>query len=207
LVPVRASTSPNSHRRSNQAINDGIKDSAAEFDGVMKKVNADQVSSAAFFGARDYLEDNYLYRFVGAKIGLYGNTGVDAFYFGFFVDANHQPLDASKSSYKLHFDKGGLPPNKAFWSFTMYDGKTQSLAENPMKRYLLNSTMLKSYKYGGDAHSRYMSRHNNPGPGMQANWLPAPNGPFYCVFRVYLPGETVVNGTWKKPQLQPVPTK
>jgi hypothetical protein len=173
----------------------------------MKKVNADQIASAAFFGSRDYLKDNYLYRFVGAKVGLYGNTGADAYYFGFFVDANLQPLDASKSSYELHFAEGDLPPNKAFWSLTMYDGKTQFLVANPMKRYLLNSTMLKSYKYGGDGSLTLYVSHNNPGPGMQANWLPAPDGPFYCVFRVYLPGDAVVNGAWKKPLLQPVPMK
>ncbi len=190
-----------------QAINDGIKDSAPDFEGVMKKVNADQVQSSDFFGARDFLKDNYLYRYVGAKIGLYGNTGADAIYFGFFVDANHQPLDASKSSYELHFAKGDLPPNKAFWSLTMYDGKTQFLVANPLKRYLLNSTTLKSYKYGPDGSLTLYISHDNPGPAKQSNWLPAPDGPFYCVFRVYLPGEAVLNGTWKKPLMQPVQNK
>jgi hypothetical protein len=38
----------------------------------------------------------------------------------------------------------------------------------------------------------------------QSNWLPAPDGPFYGVLRVYLPGDAVLNGSWKKPQMQPV---
>jgi len=41
-------------------------------------------------------------------------------------------------------------PNKAFWSLTMYDSMTQLLVANPLKRYLLNSTYLSSYKYGPD---------------------------------------------------------
>jgi hypothetical protein len=32
-----------------------------------------------------------------------------------------------------------------------------------------------------------------------------PGGPFYGIYRVYMPGETVLNGTWKKPQMQAVP--
>ena len=110
-------------------------------------------------------QDNYLYRYVGAKLGLYGNSKQDAIYFGFFVDANHQPLDASKSDYELHFAKGDLPPNKAFWSMTMYDGKTQLLVANPLKRYLLNSTTLESYKYGADGSLTLYASHDNPGPG------------------------------------------
>jgi hypothetical protein len=190
-----------------QAIKDGIKDADADLQTVMTKINTDEISSGELFGARDFLKDNYLYRYAGAKLGLYGNSEQDALYFGYFVDANHQPLDASKFNYELHFGKSDLPRNQAFWSLTMYDGKTQLLVANPLKRYLLNSTTLKSYKYGLDGSlTLYISR-DNPGAAKQANWLPGPDGPFYCVFRVYLPGVAVINGKWKKPQMQPVPKK
>lgn len=187
-----------------QAINDGIKDSNADVSEMMKKINAETISSGDMFGTREFLNGNYLYRYIGAKLGLYGNSKQDALYLAYFVDANHQPLDASKSSYELHFAKGDLPPTKAFWSLTMYDGKTQLLVANPLKRYLLNSTTLKSYKYGTDGSLTMYVSHSDPGPAKQANWLPAPEGPFYVIFRVYLPGETVLDGTWKKPQMQPV---
>jgi hypothetical protein len=187
-----------------QAINDGIKDSDADVAVVMKKINTDAVSSGDMFGSRDFLKDNYLYRYVGAKLGLYGNSKQDALYFGYFVDASHQQLDASKSSYELRFAKDQLPPNKAFWSLTMYDGKSQLLVANPLKRYLLNSTNLSSYEYGTDGSlTLYVSR-NKPTTAKESNWLPAPDGPFYCILRVYLPGEAVLNGSWKKPQMQPV---
>ena len=187
-----------------QAINDGIKDSNADLDTVMKKINTDQVSSGDIFGTRDFLKDNYLYRYAGAKLGLYGNSKQDALYFGYFVDGSHKPLDASRSSYELYFAKGDLPPNKAFWSLTMYDGKTQLLVANPLKRYLLNSTLLDSYTFGADGSLTLYVSHNDPGPAKQSNWLPAPDGTFYAVFRVYLPGDTVIDGAWKKPQMQQV---
>jgi hypothetical protein len=190
-----------------QAIHDGINDSNADLALVMKKVNADEISSGDFFGTRAFLKDNYLYRYVGAKLGLYGNSKQDAIYFGYFVDAGHQPLNASKNSYELHFAQGGLPPNKAFWSLTMYDGKTQLLVANPLKRYLLNSTTLESYKYGPDDSLTFYIQRDSPGKDKESNWLPAPDGPFYAIYRVYMPGEAVINGTWKKPPMQAVTAK
>ena len=186
-----------------QAIHDGIQDSSGDLSTVMKRINTDQISSGEMFGTRDFLKDNYLYRYAGAKLGLYGNSKQDALYFGYFVDANYQPLDASKSNYQLLFPKGNLPATKAFWSLTMYDGKTQLLVANPLKRYLLNSTTLDSYTYGADGSLTFYIQKNSPGKDKESNWLPAPNGPFYAVFRVYMPGETVLNGTWKKPPMQP----
>jgi hypothetical protein len=190
-----------------QAVNDGIKDSDTDLAVVMKQINDPQALPIVAFGTRDILKGDYLHRYAGAKLGLYGNTMQEAVYFGYFVDANHQPLDASKQNYELHFDKGQLPPNKAFWSLTMYDGKTQFLVANPLMRYLLNSTTLKSYKYGPDGSLTLYISHDNPGAAKQPNWLPAPDGPFYAVLRVYLPGDAVINGSWKRPQMQPTPRK
>jgi hypothetical protein len=190
-----------------QGIHDGITDSNAGLTAVMKKVNADEISSGDLFGTREVLKDNYLYRYVGAKLGLYGNSKQDAIYFGYFVDGGHQPLDASKTSYELHFAQGGLPPNKAFWSLTMYDGKTQLLVANPLKRYLLNSTTPQSYKYGPDDSLTFYIQRDSPGKDKESNWLPAPDGPFYAIYRVYMPGETVINSTWKKPQMHAVAAK
>jgi hypothetical protein len=187
-----------------KAITDGIADAGTEMDGLMKQINAETVSSSDFFGTRAFLKGNYLYRFAGAKLGLYGNSGDEAIYLAYFVDADHQPLDASKKSYELRFLKGQLPPAHAFWSITMYDGKSQFLVANPLNRYLLNSTMLKSFKYGADGSLTVYVQKISPGPGKEANWLPAPDGTFYAILRVYMPAPEVLNGTWKKPPMQPV---
>ena len=128
------------------------------------------------FGTRDFLKDNYLYRYVGAKLGLYGNSKQDALYFGYFVDASHQPLDASKSSYELHFAKGALPPNQSLLVAHHVRRQDQLLVANPLKRYLLNSTTLDSYKYGADGSLTLTSP--TPTPTRQAIQLaPRPRRP------------------------------
>jgi len=50
--------------------------------------------------------------------------------------ANGEPLDGSKNRYTLTFAAGQFPPVNAFWSVTMYDGKSQLLIKNPINRYL-----------------------------------------------------------------------
>jgi hypothetical protein len=61
-----------------------------------------------------------------------------------------QPLDASKHNYTLTFGAGQFPRVNAFWSVTMYDGKTQLLIRNPINRYLINSPMLPILKKNAD---------------------------------------------------------
>jgi len=133
-----------------KAVTDGLADAGQELGALMKRINAGEVASSDLFGTREFLKNNYLYRFAGAKLGLYGNSGEEAIYLPYFVDSNHQLLDAAKARYTVRFPKGQLPPVQAFWSLTMYDGKTQFLVENPLKRYLLNSTILKTFEYGMD---------------------------------------------------------
>jgi hypothetical protein len=93
-----------------QAINDGIKDSDTDLAVVMKEVNNPQALPLVSFGSRDILKVDYLHRYAGAKLGLYGNTLEEAVYFGYFIDANYQPADASKQNYELRFDRGNSRP-------------------------------------------------------------------------------------------------
>lgn len=186
-----------------QAVAMGIGDAWAAVDSVQALMNADKVSSSDLFGTREFLKNNYLYRFTGARLGLYGNSGEEAIYLAYFVDASNKPCDATKSNYTLRFPKGQLPPAGAFWSITMYDGRTQFLVANPLDRYLLNSTMLKSFKFEKDGSLVFYVQRASPGPRKQANWLPAPPGPFYLILRTYMPAPEVINGTWKKPPLEP----
>jgi hypothetical protein len=186
-----------------KAMEEGIAEVWQEdFAGFMKRVNAGEVTSAYLFGTREFLKTNYLYRFAGAKLGLYGNSREEAFYPPYFVDSQGDKLDGAKHGYVLRFEKGQLPPAEAFWSFTMYDGPTQFLVANPLNRYLLNSTMLESFQRGADGSLTFYVQNDSPGAGKEANWLPAPAGPFYCIMRIYIPRPAVYNGQWQQPPLQ-----
>ncbi len=187
-----------------KAVEAGLGDVTKDMDTMMKRLNTLEVTSADLFGSRESLKNNYLYRFMGAKLGIYGNTASEAVYPGYLVDVNGQAPDASKTSYVLRFQKGQLPPANAFWSITMYDGKTQHLVANPLDRYLLNSTMLKSFKFADDGSLTIPVQKDSPGADQEANWLPAPNGPFYIIMRIYFPKPEALDGTWKKPELMPV---
>jgi hypothetical protein len=43
---------------------------------------------------------------------------------------------------------------------------------------------------------------SSPGKDKEANWLPAPDGDFWVVFRIYGPGPKIVDQTWKMPPLE-----
>ena len=50
-------------------------------------------------------------------------------------------------------------------------------------------------------------QHEDPGPGKEANWLPAPAGKFNLMLRLYWPKEaspSIINGTWKPPAITKV---
>ena len=113
-----------------------------------KEINGWRVGAA--FGDRDYYHGDWLLRAAAAKAGIYGNDAVEAMYPMTRSDGAGKPLDGSKHNYTLTFAAGQFPPVNAFWSVTMYDGKTQLLIENPINRYLINSPMLANMKKNGD---------------------------------------------------------
>lgn len=162
------------------------------------------VTSADTFGTRAFLQSDPRRRDVGALLGIYGNSREEALYPIYRADSAGTPLDASKHSYTLRFDKGKLPPAKAFWSLTMYDGPTKLLVENPLKRYLINSAMLPKLKKDADGGLTLYLSADSPGKGKEANWLPAPSGPFYTVLRIYNPEPAAYDGSWKEPPMTAV---
>ena len=116
-------------------------------------------------------------------------------------------LDASKHNYTLTFATGEFPPVNAFWSVTMYEGKSQLLINNPINRFLINSPMLPGMNKNDDGSLTIYIQKDSPGADKEANWLPAPNGPLYMVMRLYWPKTEAPSilppgeGTWKPPGL------
>jgi hypothetical protein len=169
----------------------------------MKNVNGWKVGS--IFGDADFYQGNWLMRAAAAKGGIYGNDAVEAMYPMTRVDATGETLDGSKHNYTLTFPAGQLPPVNAFWSVTMYDGKSQLLIKNPINRYLINSPMLPNMKKNEDGSLTLYIQKDSPGADKESNWLPAPNDTIYLVMRLYWPKETPPSilppgeGSWKPP--------
>ena len=187
-------------------MKDGEKKVAAKVAAIGKDVNGWHVGSA--FGDRAFYHGDWLLRAAAAKAGIYGNDASEAMYPMTRADADGQPLDGSKHKYELTFAAGQYPPVNAFWSVTMYDGKTQLLIENPIGRYLINSPMLPGMKKNADGSLTIYIQKDSPGAAKQSNWLPAPNGPIYLVMRLYWPKDTPPSilppgkGTWQPPAVK-----
>jgi hypothetical protein len=173
-----------------------------------KAVNGWRVSGLP--GDSAHYNGGWLMRAAAAKAGIYGNSPEEATYPITRIDSDGQTLDGSQHNYTLTFPSGQLPPANAFWSLTMYDGKSQLLIENPINRYLINSPMLPSMKTNADGGLTLYIQNKSPGIDKEANWLPAPNGPIYLVMRLYWPKTTPPSilpageGTWQPPGVKRV---
>ena len=182
-----------------------VEEKAAD---IGREVNGWRVGSA--FGDRAFYKGDWLLRAAAAKAGIYGNDAVEAAYPLLVKDNKGEKPDCSKHDYTLTFPAGQLPPVNAFWSVTMYDGKTQLLIKNPINRYLINSPMLPQMKKSADGSLTIYIQRDSPGKEKEPNWLPAPNGPIYVAMRLYWPKTEPPSilppggGTWKPPALQQV---
>lgn len=181
------------------AIEQGITDAWAEF-AAFKKENFDtgKVTSGDVFGTRQYLKNNYLYRMTAGVVGLYGNSKQEAIYPFYFADSDKQPL-VGTNRYTVHFAASKLPPVNAFWSLTMYGLPQSLLVANPINRYLINSPMLPNLQRDPDGGLTLLIQNESPGKDKQANWLPAPKGPFVMAMRLYWPKQAALDGEWTAP--------
>jgi hypothetical protein len=157
-------------------------------------------SSSDVFGTREWYGADYLLRAAAAMAGWGGNDVIEAIYPTAREDASGEPLNGAHR-YQLTFPTP--PPAKAFWSVTMYDtsydGTAGYLVENPINRYLINTT-TQGLVYGDDGSLTITIQHEQPeNAADQANWLPAPEGPFYLVMRIYWPEQAALDGSWTPP--------
>jgi hypothetical protein len=114
-------------------VKSGLEKIKKHIETAGKDENGWRVGSA--FGDEAFFKGDWTLRAVAAMAGIYGNDAVEALYPMLATDSEGNKPDCSKKRYKLTFPKGQLPPANAFWSATMYDGKTQLLNENPINRY------------------------------------------------------------------------
>jgi hypothetical protein len=187
----------------------GMKDGEEKVEKYLasgqKDVNGWKIGS--LFGDRQFYSGDWLKRAAAAKGGIYGNDAIEAVYPMTKALADGEVLDGSKYKYTITFSAGQFPPVEAFWSVTMYDGKSQLLIENPINRYLINSPMLPDMKKNADGSLTLYIQKDSPGVDKESNWLPAPNDEIYLVMRLYWPKTTAPSilpaggGSWQPPAI------
>lgn len=113
------------------------------------------------------------------------------------VDGDGKPLDGS-NDYVLHFTRKTMPPARAYWTITAYslDG---SLVPGRVPHYSIDShDRLRRNRDG--SFDIYVSS-KPAGRARAGNWLPAPEGPFQLVMRLYAPQGTATDGSWAPPAI------
>jgi hypothetical protein len=184
------------------AIDAGAK---AGFAAIQAAKLGDSVNGWDFSMKNGRFGEDYLVRSAIAFRSLAGNAPEEAIYFNADKDVSGQPLDGAYA-YTVRFAEGELPPVDAFWSLTMYDGKTFFMVENEKKRYAIGS-QTPGLQFAPDGSLTLYIQHESPGPQREANWLPAPAGAFDVHLRTYVPQQPLLNGSYKLPPITRVEGK
>ena len=144
-------------------------------------------AAVAYILVNDYHEAVYLIRGTDSK--------------GSLLDGRH--------SYTMTFAKDALPPidpgKGGFWSLTMYDKDYFMLPASPNGRTNIGTVSLdaKELKFGtGDTLTLVLSHAEPADADARANWLPAPEGQFALIIRAYVPGEAILNDSYKFPDVK-----
>ena len=185
-----------------QAIAEGADAGREQVRAASSKVSVEQQgwfrspSNVGKFGDDDLTRAAVAWRYI------YANDPVEAVYPMALHDAQGHLLDGS-NTYRLHFAAGQLPPVDAFWSLTLYDGKTQLLVANPLSRYALGDRSPDLH-YDTDGGLTLTLAKTAPTQTPQSNWLPTPEGPFNLLLRLYLPQQRALDGSYQLPTIEAV---
>jgi hypothetical protein len=144
----------------------------------------------------------YILRAGAARGGLWGNHGYEAAYAMAYQDADGNQLNGG-SRYQLRF--GQTPPVGAFWSVTMYDTPGFFLVANPIGRYSIGDRTPGLHTAADGSLTIFIQRDEPQSPQERANWLPAPDGDFRPILRMYEPGEAVLDGRYELPPITRTP--
>ncbi|SFH80483.1 DUF1254 domain-containing protein [Planctomicrobium piriforme] len=150
-------------------------------------------------GLGEYGTD-YMKRAVVAAFGWPANREKDAVYPYTETDSDGKTLTGA-SKYTLTFPQGQTPPVNGFWSITMYEiDQGWWFVLNPLNKFTVS--LRNNPQLNTDGSLTLYFQNESPGKEKEANWLPAPKGPFILMMRMYGPKETtpsILNGSWTPP--------
>jgi hypothetical protein len=120
-------------------------------------------------------------------------VGLGSQYAAAVTDSTGKPLDGAKT-YKIH-----LPPNipaKDFWSFVVYDNQTRSMLQTDAQFPSIGS-QTKGIVINPDTSADVWFGPTAP-KGHESNWVQTiPGKGWNALFRLYGPGKTWFDKTWK----------
>jgi hypothetical protein len=177
------------------------------FDRIMIqfKINKDirDENGFAFTTKTGIYGTDYLMRALVTAIGLGANRPQDAVYPTSMKDGEGKKYHGA-NKYVMRFPKGQLPPVSGFWSLTMYDAG-YFFVNNPLNRYSISARQ--KLVANSDGSTDLYIQKDSPGKDRESNWLPAPEGDFILMLRLYWPNEknpSIINGSWKIPAVKKV---
>ena len=130
--------------------------------------------------------------------GIAANDPAEAVYLLNFQDAGGAPF-APQGRYELHFRAGEMPPVDAFWSLAAYTAADLNLIPNPADRYSVGDHSVGLVTDAGGGLTLHL-QPEAPGGAAAGNWLPtSATQPWFLILRMYRPGPTVLDGTWRCP--------
>ena len=86
---------------------------------------------------------------------------------------------------------------------TAYEIPGYFLLPNPIHRAAIRDR-AKRLTYNADGSLDIYLQADSPGPDKESNWLPITKGESTVTFRVYLPQQSLLNGTYKLPPIETI---
>jgi len=133
--------------------------------------------------------------------GMYPSTQVSR-YANLSSDSKGQALNGN-AAMTLTFPADDMPPATSFWSVTMYSMGTYDLIENPINRYLFSSSS-EGVQKDKDGNMTILIQNEQPAERDNLNWLPAPDGEYFLLFRWYAPTADVLSLKYELPLIEHV---
>lgn len=151
-----------------------------------------------------FYNQNYEFRARVAVGGLGALTLEEATYYP-AQSFDGRPLDG-RQMMRWHIPADRQIPVNAFWSLSMYEPTEDGelfFIENPLSRYAIGDR-TPGLEMNEDGSCDIWIGHDHPGPEREANWLPAPAGPYTLLLRAYLAKPELLEGHYTIPVPQPV---
>jgi len=111
------------------------------------------------------------------------------------VDSDGHPLNGA-NHYVIRFPAKQLPPVRGFWSITAYT-KDGALADDVPVRVAFGDRNGARFGRGGSLDVQVSAERPRGG-----NWVPAPQGDFQLVLRMYAPKPEATDGSWQPPAVE-----